>query len=141
LSNWFQHQLTLRPRGRGFHLITEDVIRAVPELSQISVGIFHLHILHTSAGLTINENASPDVMVDLGSYFDREVPDGAGYFRHDDEGPDDMAAHIKSSIVGSSLSIPISSGRLVLGTWQGIVLCEFRDAPHARKLVATVFGA
>ncbi len=140
MSQWFQHRIQTAPRGRGFHLITGEVVRSAPEIAKLSVGLLHVHILHTSAGLTINENASPDVMIDLGAYFDKAIPDGANYFRHQDEGPDDMSAHIKTSMVGSALSIPIADGQLVLGTWQGIVLCEFRDAPHARNLVVTVFG-
>jgi secondary thiamine-phosphate synthase enzyme len=137
---WVQHEITLRPRPRGFHLVTREVVEALPELADVRVGLAHLFIRHTSAGLALNENASPDVLRDFETWFDRAVPDGAPYWTHTLEGDDDMPAHVKSALVGSSLSLPVSGGRLALGTWQGIYLCEFRDAGGARSVVATVFG-
>ena len=123
---------------RGFHLITEEVLQAVSSLPES--GIFHLFIKHTSAGLTINENADPSVRVDFESVFNRLSPEHATYLTHTMEGPDDMPAHIKSTLVGSSVSIPITDGRLNLGTWQGIYLCEFRNQGGRRKLVATIYS-
>src|SRR5437588_7795109 len=124
---WHQREIRLSARQRGFHLVTDEVTGAVPELGELRVGLAHLFLRHTSASLTLNENASRDVRRDFAAWFDRAVPDGADYFRHTLEGPDDMPAHIKSSLLGSSLSIPVSDGRLALGTWQGIYLCEHRD--------------
>jgi len=137
---WIQRQFALRPRPRGFHLVTDEVLERLPELRDIGIGILHLFIRHTSASLSINENASPDVRGDMERHFNRMVPESAPYYRHTDEGPDDMPAHIKASILGSSLSIPISNGRLLLGTWQGIYLCEHRDDGGARNVVATMMG-
>lgn len=116
------------------------MVQAIPELNAVRVGIFHLFIRHTSASLTLNENASPDVRRDFDAYFDAIVPEDAPYWTHTIEGPDDMPAHIKSSLLGPALTIPISSGRLALGTWQGVYLCEHRDHGGPRTLVATVFG-
>jgi secondary thiamine-phosphate synthase enzyme len=130
---WVQHEISLPAFPRGFHLVTREVEEGVPELGQIGVGLLHVFIKHTSASLTLNENASPDVRRDFGAWFDRAVPDGAGYFRHTLEGPDDMPAHIKASLLGPSLSIPISDGRLALGTWQGVYLCEHRDSGGSRR--------
>ncbi len=135
-----QTEITLKPRSRGYHLITREVENAIAEISKIKTGLAHIFIKHTSASLTINENVSPDVRVDLNNFFDRMVPDNAPYFEHTLEGPDDMSAHIKSSILGYSLTIPITNGRLNLGTWQGIYLCEHRDYGGARKIVITVTG-
>ena len=137
---WLQRQITLRPRPRGFHLVTREVAEALPELADVSAGLLHLFIQHTSASLTLNENASPDVRDDFGSYFDAAVPEDAPYWTHTMEGPDDMPAHIKASLLGPSLSLPVSDGRPALGTWQGIYLCEHRDRGGSRSLVATLWG-
>jgi secondary thiamine-phosphate synthase enzyme len=137
---WIQRQIELRPRPRGFHLVTDEISEAVPELTSLAVGIATLFMQHTSASLTLNENASPDVRRDFAEWFDRAVPDGAGYFAHTLEGPDDMPAHIKSSLTGASLTIPIADGALALGTWQGIYLCEHRDHGGARRVVFTASG-
>ncbi len=125
---------------RGFHLITREVLTAVPETGRVGVGLLHLFLRHTSASLTLNENASPDVRRDFAAYFDRAVPQDASYWTHTLEGPDDMPAHIKASLLGPSLSIPVAAGRLALGTWQGIYLCEHRDAAGPRSLLATLSG-
>ena len=132
---WIQNQITLRARPRGFHLVTREVVEALPELGELDAGLLHLFIRHTSASLTLNENASPDVRRDFAAWFDRAVPDGADYFAHMLEGPDDMPAHIKSSLTGASLVLPVRGGRLALGTWQGIYLCEHRDRGGARSLL------
>ena len=137
---WLQREVQLAGRPRGFHLVTREVEEAVPELARIRVGIAHVFIRHTSASLTLNENASPDVRRDFRAWFDRAVPDGADYWAHTLEGPDDMPAHIKSSLTGSSLSLPIADGRLALGTWQGIYLCEHRDSGGPRTLLVTAWG-
>jgi secondary thiamine-phosphate synthase enzyme len=137
---WAQHEVRLPAFPRGFHLVTREVTEGVPELSQLGVGIAHVFIRHTSASLTLNENASPDVRRDFETWFSRAVPDGADYFRHRLEGDDDMPAHIKASLLGSSLVLPVSNGRLALGTWQGIYLCEHRDHGGPRSLLVTVWG-
>lgn len=137
---WFQHTLTLPPKRRGFHLVTREIVDAVPELAQVRVGLLHVWIQHTSASLTVNENASPDVRRDFERYFDHAVPDGWPEFEHTLEGRDDMPAHIKASVLGPSLTLPVSAGRLALGTWQGIYLCEHRDRASARRLVLTLQG-
>jgi secondary thiamine-phosphate synthase enzyme len=137
---WIQNEVSLEPRPRGFHLITGEVAAALPELGRIRVGIALVFMQHTSASLTLNENASPDVRRDFAAWFDRAVPDGAGYFAHTLEGPDDMPAHIKASLTGASLVLPVRDGRLALGTWQGIYLCEHRDHGGARRLLVTAFG-
>jgi secondary thiamine-phosphate synthase enzyme len=137
---WIQREIELRARPRGYHLITSEILDAVPEIESVSRGIATLFMQHTSASLTLNENASPDVRRDFAEWFDRAVPDGADYFAHTLEGPDDMPAHIKASLTGSSLTIPISGGSLALGTWQGIYLCEHRDNGGARGVVFTAFG-
>lgn len=134
----FQHEFTLRPRSRGFHLITEEILRNLSPLPEI--GILHLFIKHTSAGLSINENADPDVQVDLNSIFDRLVKEREPYYAHTCEGDDDMPAHAKATLVGSSVTIPIANGRLNMGVWQGIYLCEFRNRGGGRKIVATIIG-
>ena len=130
----------LPAKHRGFHLITDEVIKALPELKQIDCGLLHLFIQHTSASLTINENADPTVRQDLESHFNVFVPEKAPYYRHDYEGDDDMPAHIKSSLLGSSISIPITKGALNLGIWQGIYLCEHRNRGGSRYLMATLQG-
>lgn len=137
---WIQHHLTLPPQRRGFHLITRDIVAAVPELARVQVGLLHVWIQHTSASLTVNENASPDVRRDFERYFNHTVPDGWPAFEHTLEGRDDMPAHIKASVLGPSLTLPVSAGRLALGTWQGIYLCEHRDDGGARRLVLTLQG-
>lgn len=136
---WQQQQLTLKPKPRGVHLITNEITNQL-ELSGIRVGILHVFIQHTSASLTLNENASADVRRDFERYFKRAVPDGSDYFEHTLEGADDMPAHIKASLMGNALSIPISDGRLNLGTWQGIYLCEHRNHATARRLILTIHG-
>jgi secondary thiamine-phosphate synthase enzyme len=137
---WIQEEVALEARPRGFHLITRELIQAVPELADLAVGIASLFTRHTSASPTLNENASPDVRRDFGSWFDRAVPDGADYWTHTLEGPDDMPAHLKASLTGSALTIPVRDGRLALGTWQGIYLCEHRDSGGPRSVVVTAFG-
>jgi secondary thiamine-phosphate synthase enzyme len=137
---WLQREITLRPRERGFHLVTREVLEELPELDGVRVGLLHLLIRHTSAALTLNENASPDVRRDFATWFDRAVPDGAPYWTHTLEGDDDMPAHVKASLLGFSVTLPIAGGRLALGTWQGIYLCELRDSGGPRSLVATIFG-
>lgn len=137
---WLQKQFRLNAKSRGFHLITNEVLNAIPELEKIECGLLHLFIQHTSASLSINENADPTVRIDLETHFNHMVPEGATYYRHDYEGDDDMPAHIKNCILGSSVSIPITSGTLNLGTWQGIYLCEHRNKSTGRYLVATVQG-
>ena len=137
---WAQHEVALEPRPRGFHLVTDEVVRGVPELSSLRVGMAHVFIRHTSASLTLNENADPSVRRDFRTWFDRAVPDDADYFEHTTEGPDDMTSHIKSSLLGPSLTLPVSGGRLALGTWQGIYLCEHRERGGPRRLTVTVWG-
>ena len=132
------YELLLSSRSRGFYLVTNEILRKLPDLPD--KGLLHLFIQHTSAGLTVNENADPSVLVDYESYFNHIVPENMPFITHDMEGSDDMPAHIKSSIVGSSVSVPINHGRLMFGTWQGIYLCEFRNRPHQRKLVATIYS-
>ncbi|MFI3278037.1 MAG: secondary thiamine-phosphate synthase enzyme YjbQ [Rikenellaceae bacterium] len=133
-----QKTFTLRPKARGFHLITDEIVRNLPPLPK--VGLLNLFIQHTSAGLTINENADPDVQTDMGAIFDRLVRERESYYTHTLEGADDMPAHAKSSLVGASLTIPITNGRLNMGIWQGIYLCEFRNRGGGRNIVATIIG-
>jgi secondary thiamine-phosphate synthase enzyme len=140
VSTWLQRAITLDPRPRGFHLVTREILTALPELADVRVGLLHLLIQHTSASLTLNENASPDVRRDFEAYFNAAVPEDAPYWTHTDEGADDMPAHIKASTLGPSLTLPVARGRLALGTWQGIYLCEHRDRGGARSIVATVQG-
>jgi secondary thiamine-phosphate synthase enzyme len=137
---WAQRQITLRPRPRGFHLVTSEIEDGMPELRELQVGLAHLFIRHTSASLTLNENASPDVRHDFESWFDAAVPEDAPFWTHTLEGPDDMPAHIKASLLGPALSLPVSGGRLALGTWQGVYLCEHRDRGGPRSLLVTLFG-
>ena len=137
---WLQREITLRPRPRGFHLVTDEVESALPELREVQVGLAHLFIRHTSASLTLNENASPDVRRDFESWFNAVVPENAPFWTHTIEGPDDMPAHIKASVLGPALTLPVSRGRFALGTWQGVYLCEHRNHGGARSLVVTVFG-
>jgi secondary thiamine-phosphate synthase enzyme len=137
---WVQREITLRPRPRGFHLITREVLEALPELQRCRAGLLHVFIRHTSASLTLNENASPDVRDDFEAWFDEAVPEDAPYWTHTIEGPDDMPAHIKASVLGPSLSLPVRDGRLALGTWQGIYLCEHRERGGPRSVVVTLMG-
>lgn len=138
--SWHQHEILLSPRPRGFHLITREIVAAVPEIGRYSVGLAHLFIRHTSAALALNENADPTVRDDMEAYFNRLAPENAPYYSHTLEGPDDMPAHLKAVLLGSSLTIPISDGRLALGTWQGIYLCEHRDDGGRRRVVVTLSG-
>ncbi|HVY97643.1 MAG TPA: secondary thiamine-phosphate synthase enzyme YjbQ [Solirubrobacterales bacterium] len=137
---WAQREVRLEARPRGFHLVTREVLEALPELGGVSVGLLHLLIRHTSASLALNENASPDVLRDFESWFDRAVPEGAPYWTHTLEGEDDMPAHVKAALLGPSLTLPLRDGRPLLGTWQGIYLCEHRDRGGPRSLVATIWG-
>jgi secondary thiamine-phosphate synthase enzyme len=137
---WVQREIRLRPRPRGFHLVTREVLEGIPEVRDLRVGLLHVFIRHTSASLTLNENASPDVRDDFEAYFNAVVPEDAPYWTHTIEGPDDMPAHIKASVLGPSLSLPVAGGRLALGTWQGIYLCEHREHGGPRSLVATLSG-
>jgi secondary thiamine-phosphate synthase enzyme len=137
---WVQREIVLEPRPRGFHLVTTEVVKQLPELRDLRVGIAHLFIRHTSASLTLNENASAGVRRDFSAWFDAAVPETAPYWTHTLEGPDDMPAHLKASLLGPALTIPIAGGRLALGTWQGIYLCEHRNAGGARSLIATLWG-
>ena len=134
---WLQRQITLRPRERGFHLVTREIVDAVPELADLRVGLAHVFIRHTSASLTLNENASPDVRRDFETWFSNAVSE-SDRWEHALEGPDDMPAHIKASLLGPSLTLPVADGRLALGTWQGVYLCEHRDHGGPRDLVVTL---
>jgi secondary thiamine-phosphate synthase enzyme len=138
--SWQQKTIQLKPRSRGFHIIDDEILRQLPEITQYKVGLLHLFIQHTSASLTINENADPTVRMDMESHFNHFVPERQSYYRHDYEGDDDMPAHIKSSTLGAELTIPINQGRLMLGIWQGIYLGEHRDHGGARRIVATIQG-
>ena len=138
---WVQREISFEPRARGFHLVTREIVGALPELSDITIGLLHLLIQHTSASLTLNENASPDVRRDFESYFNAAVPEDARYWTHTLEGDDDIPAHIKASLLGPSLTLPISAGKLALGTWQGIYLCEHRDRGGVRSVMATIWGS
>jgi secondary thiamine-phosphate synthase enzyme len=137
---WVQRDIELGRRPRGFHLVTEEVVSSLPEIQGLRVGLLHLFIRHTSASLTLNENASADVRADFESWFNEAVPERASYWTHTLEGPDDMPAHIKAALLGSSLSLPVRDGALALGTWQGIYLGEHRDRASARALTATLWG-
>ena len=133
-----QKEIILRGKKRGFHLITDEIISQLPELPEY--GLLHLFIKHTSAALTINENADPDVRYDMENIFNKMIPDGAAYYTHRLEGKDDMPAHAKSTMIGASITIPITNRRLNMGVWQGIYLCEFRDYPPSRLTIATIPG-
>ena len=137
---WMQKNITIKSISRGFHIITDQVTEQIPEIKTIKIGILHLFIKHTSASLTINENADKTVRNDFEKHFNEMVPENQSYYQHTYEGPDDMPAHLKASILGSSISIPISNGHLNMGTWQGIYLCEHRDNTFQRKMVATIQG-
>jgi secondary thiamine-phosphate synthase enzyme len=137
---WIQKEFKLSPKSRGYHIVTDEILREVPEIKNIKTGLAHIFIQHTSAGLTINENADPSVRRDFESHFSRAVPEDTSLYEHTLEGTDDMTSHIKSSLLGSSVSIPITNGRFNLGTWQGVYLCEHRNQGGARKLVVTLNG-
>ncbi|MDN4504334.1 secondary thiamine-phosphate synthase enzyme YjbQ [Alteromonadaceae bacterium BrNp21-10] len=137
---WQQYTITLPPKARGSHLVTDEIMRQLTDIKQVSIGLAHFFLCHTSASLSINENADPTVRKDLDAYINRLVPENEAYFQHTYEGPDDMPAHIKTSLLGNSLSIPITNGRLALGTWQGIYLCEHRNHGGHRRLVVTLQG-
>lgn len=137
---WLQRVIGLRPRSRGFHLVTEELLDQLPELAGYRLGLLHLWLQHTSASLTVNENADPAVRRDFERFFNRLVPQGESGYEHDDEGPDDLPAHFKGSLLGFQLQLPIQDGRLALGTWQGIYLGEHRDQGGARRVVATLHG-
>lgn len=137
---WIQKEIRLKSRSRGFHLVTDEVLHALPELRDFNVGMMNIFIRHTSASLTLNENADPTVRQDFESWFNRSVQEDEPYYRHRDEGADDMPAHLKSSLLGASLNIPVANGRPALGTWQGIYLCEHRDQGGSRSIVVTVQG-
>ena len=138
---WIQKTITLSPKPRGFHIITHDVLENIPEIKDFKTGILQLFIKHTSASLTINENADPTVRTDFESHFNMLAPENQNYYQHTFEGSDDMPAHLKASLLGSSVSIPITDGSLNLGTWQGIYLCEHRNRGSDRKLIITIQGS
>ncbi|HEY6397889.1 MAG TPA: secondary thiamine-phosphate synthase enzyme YjbQ [Solirubrobacteraceae bacterium] len=138
---FFQRRIQLERRPRGFHLVTGEVIDALPEIADLDTGLLHLLLLHTSASLALNENASPDVRRDFETWFNQAVPEGARSWTHTLEGADDMPAHVKAALLGPSLTLPVSDGRLAVGTWQGIYLCEHRDRGGSRSLVATGWGS
>ena len=138
---WIQKTITLSPKSRGFHIITDDVLENIPELKDLKTWILQLFIKHTSASLTINENADPTVRTDFESHFNMLAPENQSYYQHTFEGSDDMPAHLKASLLGSSVSIPITDGKLNLGTWQGIYLCEHRNRGSDRKLIITIQGS
>jgi len=138
--SWHQKELALKPRGRGFHLVTEEVLSQIPEIKNIKIGLMQILIKHTSASITLNENFDPDVRSDMEKYFNRIVKENEPWYDHNSEGSDDMPAHIKSTLIGNSLTIPITDGKLNLGTWQGIYLCEHRNQGGSRRIVVTIFG-
>lgn len=138
---WLQKQISLKPKSRGFHLITAEITEKMPQISELKIGLLHVFIQHTSASLTLNENADPTVRTDFRSFVDRLIPEGEAYYEHLDEGRDDMPAHLKSSIVGSSsVSLPITEGRIAAGVWQGVYLCEHRNQGGSRRLLLTLNG-
>ena len=135
-----QHTIALSNHRRGFHLVTGEIEKAIPEMKMLKSGIAHIFIKHTSAGLSINENADPTVRADFETFFTRLIPEDTSLYVHTDEGPDDMTSHIKSSIFGSSVSVPVTNGKFSLGTWQGIYLCQFRNNLRSRTIVVTIIG-
>ena len=140
MSIWRQASVRLAPRPRGIHLVTRELVGAI-DLEGIEVGMLHCFVRHTSAALSLNENASPEVRTDLAAWLDRAAPDGAPYFDHILEGPDDMAAHVKTSLIGPAVMVPVAGGRALFGVWQGVYLCEFRDRGGSREVVVTAWGA
>ena len=141
MNQTYQKKITLKPKQRGFHLITKEVLEQIPELEKINAGVAHIFIQHISASLTINENADPSVRRDFETHFNRMVPEDKSLFEHTLEGPDDMTSHIKTSILGSSVTIPVTNGHLNMGTWQGLYLCEHRNHGGRRKLIITITGS
>jgi len=137
---WLQKEINLKERSRGFHLITDEILQKISEISSVKIGMLNVFIKHTSASLTINENADATVRADFESFFNRTVPEDEPYYKHDYEGSDDLPAHLKSSILGCSVNIPVTEGQLNLGTWQGIYLCEHRNRGGSRSLVITLQG-
>ncbi len=137
---WIQKIIRLKPRERGFHIVTDEILHEFPEIALIQVGFLHVYIQHTSASLALNENADPTVRTDLESFFRRSVPDDTPFFVHTYEGDDDMPAHVKALMIGASVTVPIRAGRLALGTWQGLYLCEHRNHGGPRNLVVTAHG-
>jgi secondary thiamine-phosphate synthase enzyme len=137
---WRQKQIYLTAKARGFHLVTDEIVRQIPELKDYKIGLAHFFIRHTSASLTLNENADPSVRADMSAYFDRLAPENQSYYTHTLEGQDDMPAHLKSALTGCELTVPVAQGRLLLGTWQGIYLCEHRDCGGKRNLIVTLNG-
>jgi len=137
---WYQKEISLNPRTRGFHLVTDEIIHQLPELKNISTGLLHILLKHTSASITLNENYDPDVRTDLEKYFNMNVKENESYYEHNSEGADDMPAHIKSVLIGNSITIPVTNGNLNLGTWQGIYLCEHRNSAGGRRIVTTISG-
>ncbi len=133
-----QTEITLKPKNRGFHLITDEILNSLPELKRVSAGICFINLLHTSASIILNESADPEVRSDMEKFFNKSIPDGTTYFEHKYEGDDDMPAHIKSAVLGTSLTIPVTHGKFNLGLWQGIYLCEHRDLGGTRKLIITI---
>ena len=138
--NFYQSEIVLSPRARGFHLITDEVLNSIPEIKKIKIGILQVFIKHTSASVTINENADPTVRLDFENHINKMVPENQPYYIHNYEGSDDMPAHIKASLLGASIQIPITDGKLNLGIWQGIYLCEHRNQASGRSLIITAFG-
>ena len=138
--SWYQKEISLQARSRGFHLVSEEILSQLPEIKKIKTGLMHILIKHTSASITLNENSDPDVRSDMEKYFTKTVKENEPWYDHNSEGPDDMPAHIKSTLIGNSLTIPITNGLLNLGTWQGIYLCEHRNHGGNRKLVVTIIG-
>ncbi len=137
---WIQKKINMQAKRRGFHLVTRELLQALPELAEVNIGLLHLFIQHTSASLAINENADADVRVDMEVYFNQYVPENEPYYRHVMEGSDDMPAHLKSVMLGGNLTIPINNGQLQMGIWQGIYLCEHRNHAGNRKIIATIHG-
>lgn len=136
---WYQKEIRLSPRSQGMYLIDDEIVKELPELKKLKIGLLHLFVKHTSAGITLNENYDPDVRTDMANALAKIVPEGPHYL-HNDEGPDDMPSHIRTALVGCEVTVPISNGSLRTGTWQGIYLCEFRRYRHARTIVATIQG-
>jgi secondary thiamine-phosphate synthase enzyme len=137
---WYQKEISLKSKSRGFHIITDEILHQVPELRQLKTGLLHILLKHTSASISLNENFDPDVRADLEKYFNKSVKESEPYYEHNSEGSDDMPAHIKSVLIGNSITIPVTNGSLNLGTWQGIYLCEHRNSAGSRKIVVTLTG-
>jgi secondary thiamine-phosphate synthase enzyme len=137
---WYQKEILLGPKKRGFHLVTEEIVGYIPEIRRIKTGIVHIFIKHTSASISLNENADRTVRTDMETYFNKMIPENMPYYEHNTEGSDDMPSHLKSVIIGSSVSIPVTNGIINMGTWQGIYLCEHRNYGSPRKIVITIMG-